>query len=332
MVILKMKKAFFINGGSGRVLCSIPALETYKQTIDPDVIIVPESWGELFLASPILRDNIYPIHHKNLLQEKLIDKNIISPEPYRFNYFYNQKCNLIQAFDMIINELSEIPKTKKINLSIGKSDQLTGDNIVHQAKLATKKEKTIVFQPFGAGATQHNNNIIDSSGRSFELKDVFEIFERLNKDYAVILMISGLEIRRPNGKPLGVFLPDNCNLLQWMGIIKSADYFLGCDSVGQHFAHALNIPSTVVLGSTFPENVSYTNTANFKVIDNVAHIRKYSPLRITQDIIVEKTNESCMVLNDVTLDDIINSINITLGREKSSSLLHYPNIIENKSV
>ena len=304
-----MKKAFFINGGSGRVLCSIPALEAYKQTTDPDVIIVAESWSELFLASPALRDNLYPLQHKNLLQEKLIDKNIISPEPYRFNQFYNQKCNLIQAFDMIINELSEIPETKKVNLCVGKTDQLTGDNIVYQAKLATRKEKTIVFQPFGAGAIQQDNNIVDSSGRSFELKDVFKIFEILNKDYAVILMIAGLVIKKPDGKPLGVFLPDNCNLLQWMGIIKSADYFLGCDSVGQHFAHALNTPSTVVIGSTFPENISYVDNVNFKVIDNGAPIRRYSPLRLTQDIVAEKTNETCMVLKDETLDEIIKSIN-----------------------
>ena len=33
-----MKKAFFINGGAGRVLCAIPALEYYKENTDPDVV------------------------------------------------------------------------------------------------------------------------------------------------------------------------------------------------------------------------------------------------------------------------------------------------------
>jgi len=47
-----MKKAFFINGGAGRVLCAIPALEWHKQNVDEDVIIVAEAWNELFMASP----------------------------------------------------------------------------------------------------------------------------------------------------------------------------------------------------------------------------------------------------------------------------------------
>ena len=36
-----MNKAFFINGGAGRVLCSIPALERYAETHD-DFVIVSE--------------------------------------------------------------------------------------------------------------------------------------------------------------------------------------------------------------------------------------------------------------------------------------------------
>ena len=66
-----MKKAFFINGGAGRVLCSIPALEEYKKNIDPDVVIVAEAWSELFLSSPIIRDNVFNVNHKGLFEEKL---------------------------------------------------------------------------------------------------------------------------------------------------------------------------------------------------------------------------------------------------------------------
>ena len=88
-----MKKAFFINGGIGRVLCAIPALEWYKQHTDPDVVIVAEGWSELFLISPLLRNNIFPVGHKGLFEEKLRDKDIITPEPYRLNAYFNQKCN-----------------------------------------------------------------------------------------------------------------------------------------------------------------------------------------------------------------------------------------------
>ena len=114
-----MKKAFFINGGAGRVLCAIPALEWYKQNIDEDVIIVAEAWHELYMSSPIIRDNVYPMGHKDLFTDKLKDREIVSPEPYRLNAYFNQKCNLIQAFDILVNDLKEVPKTKTFNLEIG---------------------------------------------------------------------------------------------------------------------------------------------------------------------------------------------------------------------
>ena len=49
--IKKLGKAFFINGGAGRVVCAIPALEKYAsihKEDDPDFIVVSESWQELF--------------------------------------------------------------------------------------------------------------------------------------------------------------------------------------------------------------------------------------------------------------------------------------------
>ena len=55
------------------------------------------------------------------------------------------------------------------------------------------------------------------------------------------------------------------------GVINAADYFLGCDSVGQHFAHAMNKPATIVTGATYPENISYPENKKFTIIDNGYH-------------------------------------------------------------
>ena len=109
-----MNKAFFINGGAGRVLCAIPPLEHYKKHIDPDVVIIAESWMDLFLTSPIIRDNVYPFHHKGLFKDKLRSRQLISPEPYRLNAYFNQECNLIQAFDMLINQHRYFPQRSSV--------------------------------------------------------------------------------------------------------------------------------------------------------------------------------------------------------------------------
>jgi|TARA_B110000285_G_scaffold156654_1_gene174805 hypothetical protein len=303
-----MKKAFFINGGAGRVLCSIPALEYYKEHTDPDVIIVVEAWQELFLSTS-LRKNVYSGSAGDLFN-LLKDKEIVSPEPYRLNAYYNQRVNLIQAFDMLINGVDDTVEGKPINLDLGKSDQVFGYNLVNQVKQQMKKEKTIVFQPFGSGAKMEGNFIWDTSGRSFELKDIFRTVEELSKDYAIILMT---QIKIPSDQPMGAAIPDNATLLQWMGIVNAADYFLGCDSMGQHYAHALGKPATVVIGGTFPENISYPNNKDFTIIDNAKETRTYQPYRITGDPVSERDNEDNMILTDENFNKMIKSVKSNLG-------------------
>jgi hypothetical protein len=307
------KKAFFVNGGAGRVLCAIPALEHYVKNTDPEAVIVAESWIELFLSSPVLRNNVYPITHRNLFKDKLLDKELITLEPYRLNAYFTQKVNLIQAFDILVNDLKDIPETKKFSADIGKGDQVFGYNFVDQIRGQLQKDKTVVFQPFGSGAKQHGRFIIDESGRSFEIRDIIKIVEELGKHYAVILFS---DIKIPVDKPMQAAVPDQLNLLQWMSVINASDYFLGCDSVGQHFANALNKPATVVIGSTYPENISYPGNKNFNIIDNGKDKREYSPIRITTDFFVERGNEDLMVLEDKTIDRIVKSVTDKLGKTK----------------
>lgn len=307
-----MNKAFFINGGAGRVLCSIPALETYAETHD-NFVIVAEGWGEFYACSKILRDKTFPVQHKNLFEDYLKDKEIVTPEPYRLNAYFNQRCNLIQAFDMLINDLDEIPKSRKINIELNKQEQITGHNIVNEVRETLKKDKVIVFQPFGSTIKAEGNFIFDSSGRSFELTNVYAIIEELKKSYGIIVMS---QIPIPGWEKLGIAMPQNTSLTQWSGIINAADYFLGCDSVGQHVAHALNKPTTVVIGSTYPENISYPNEKSFTIIDNAKDKRKYSPIRMTFDECCDRHNEELMILNDTTIKQIYKSIKDKIGVSK----------------
>ena len=307
-----MKKAFFVNGGVGRVLCAIPALEWYKENVDPDVVIVAEAWGEIYLASKILRQNVYPHNHKDLFKDKLKDRDLHSPEPYRLNAYFTQKCNLIQAFDMLINDLTEIPETKTFNLDINKVDQAFGYNLINQVKQEFQKDKVVVFQPLGSGAKHEGHFIIDTSGRSFEVRDIQRTVKELAKDYAVVMMTS-MEI--PTNEPMPAAVPQG-NLLQWMGVINACDYFIGCDSVGQHYAHALGKPATVVIGSTFPENISYPDNKDFTIIDNGLGRREYAPFRVAHDFVVERNNEDLMILEDDVWKKAIDSVHNALKKKK----------------
>ncbi len=320
-----MKKSFFINGGAGRVLCSIPGLEYYKDNVADDVVIVAEAWQELFYSSKKLRNNIWPANSKGLW-DKLKQTELISPEPYRLNAYFTQKVNLIQAFDILINDLDDIPESKSFNLEINKADQVYGHNMIAQLKQQTGKEKAIVFQPLGSGAKRDGSFLYDSSGRSFEVRDIIRIVDELAKNYAVILM-TNLEI--PTEKQMGAVMPNDTNLLQWMGIVNACDYFLGCDSMGQHYANALGKPATVVIGATYPENISYPGNKDFTIIDNGKETREYQPFRVTHDFAIERDSEDLMIFDDNVMKQIIDSIEEKLGKPKSKDTTKSKNKIDN---
>ena len=112
----------------------------------------------------------------------------------------------------------------------------------------------------------------------------------------------------------GVTINDNSiiyldvTLRQWAGYIKFADHFLGCDSVGQHLAKSVGQKATVVIGGTFPKNVSYPDDADFTIFDLGKDRRIYDPIRITIDNHVSEVNRGIMKMEDKTLDNIIQNI------------------------
>jgi hypothetical protein len=306
---MSRSKAFFINGGAGRVICSIPAFEKYEQESgDTDFIIVCEGGTEFYKGHPTLDKRTYDVWHKHLFVEKLKDKDIISLEPYRVWEYYNQQCSLAQAFDIEINKkgIRELPKP---TLLLSKEELVTGRQLVSEVKKTLKKEKVIVFQPFGRGIQYIDESFVDTTSRSIEYKDVKALIRKLQENnYAVIMMSEiKLDLREEKYKD-DVAAPENLNLRQWAAVIKYANHFFGCDSVGQHLAYAVGKESTVVMGSTFPINVSYPNCSFFNILDMGEDTREYSPIRITVDERIDRKHENIMTMNSDIHDFVINTI------------------------
>jgi ADP-heptose:LPS heptosyltransferase len=305
---MSRNKAFFINGGAGRVLCSIPALEKFQEeNPDNNFIIVCEGSTEFYKGHPTLHARAYDHWHKNLFEDKLKDMDLISPEPYRVWEYYNQHASLAQAYDIAINNkgIRELP-TPTIKLS--KQELITGQTVITDVKEKTKKDKVIVFQPFGRGVIEDKGIITDFGGRSFEPDNVVSIIKKLSKDYAIIFMGEISIDFSKHGVTETVAIPQGIDLRAWSGIIAKADHFLGCDSVGQHIAYAFDKTATVVVGSTFKENVSYPDCPNFTVLDMGEGARVYSPIRITIDELADRTNEGIMAMNDKIEDVIVDAV------------------------
>jgi ADP-heptose:LPS heptosyltransferase len=301
-------KAFFINGGAGRVLCSIPALEKYEQeSDDKDFLIVCEGGTDMFKGHPTLYKRVYDNWHKNLFEDKLINMTLVSPEPYRVWEYYNQNCNLSQAYDIEINNKG-VRELSKPTFKLSIDELITAKNVIKEIKEKTKKNKILVFQPFGRGVIIDDNVILDPSGRSFEAANVINLIKKLQKDYGVVVMSEFTIDFKKHGCEDLVAIPQNINIRQWAAIIKECNVFLGCDSVGQHLAYTLETPAVVILGSTFRENVSYPDNDIFEVHDMDEERRRYSPIRITIDEVSDRTNQGIMAMNDVIEEFIVKSV------------------------
>lgn len=309
--------AFFINGGAGRVICSIPAFEKYaEEHPNDDFIIVCEGGTDFYKGHPLLGKRAYDVWHKNLFEEKIKIRNCITPEPYRVWEYYNQKCNLSQAFDIAINNKG-VREVASPNIYVNKHEMISGASVVEEVKQVTGFDKVIVVQPFGRSIENINDFIVDTTSRSFQLDNILDIIKELKKEYGIIVM-SELPVKVETGKnDPPVAQPEISDLKMWSSIIDAADHFLGCDSLGQHIVKALGKTATIVTGSTYPINISYPNDTNFDIIDVGEGKRVFAPIRLTMEDEQDRHNDEVMELTKEQIEEICNSVRKRAGRSKN---------------
>ena len=311
---MSRKKAYFMNGGAGRVVASIPAFEKLYEE-DQDFIIVCEGGMDFYKGHPQLHELAYDHWHKNLFKDYIKDRDCITPEPYRVWEYYNQKCSLAQAFDIAINNKG-VRDLQDPKIYMNKYELVQGFKVVEEIKAVTGKDKVVVSSPFGRTAENMGDFIVDGTSRSFHLNDVIKICKDLREDYAVILMSEWPVTIEENSK-IPVAVPQIPDVRVWSSVIQIADHFLGCDSLGQHMAKALGTTCTSVIGSTYPINISYPDSPDFDIIDLGEGKRKFSPIRLTMEDEIERYNDEVMELTDESFKKIIQSARKRLGKPRS---------------
>ena len=210
---------------------------------------------------------------------------------------------------MLINNkgIRDLPKS---TLILSKEELLTGKKAIDEVKEKLKKEKVVVIQPFGRAIQQIDGSFVDKTNRSIEFFNLKSIIKKLQeKDFAVMLMSEfGIDFKDA-GFPDEVAMPEKVELRQWAAIIKYADQFLGCDSLGQHLAYSLDTPASVVFGATYPENTSYAKSENLKHIDLGQMTREYDPIRITMDERISRKQEQIMAMTPEIEDYVVSAVN-----------------------
>ncbi len=311
-------KAYFINGGAGRVICSIPAFEKLAET-DDDFIIVCEGGSNLYRGHPKLDHRVYDHWHKGLFHDKLKDRDLITVEPYRIWEYFNQRCSLAQAFDIEINGqgVRELPPP---SIYLNKVEIAQAMTVINEVKARSGFDKVVVVQPFGRSAHQTGSMIVDPTSRSFAAGDIKTVIDDLKKYYGVIFMTEFPVDLGETPESALVAMPQIPDLRIWAGVMELADHFIGCDSVGQHLVRALGKTATVVTGSTFPVNVSYPGCQDFDIIDAGEGRRRYSPIRVTMEDAIDRMNDHCMDLTEKQVEQIIASAKKRLGKSTKAKI------------
>jgi ADP-heptose:LPS heptosyltransferase len=301
-----MKKIFWIDGGAGRAVAAIPALIKFGR-LNPDVdwACMVATWDFLYWGISELQDRTYGIDTKGVFDNVIKNADqIITPEPYRNPAYFRQEISLVEAFDREINNTRDHSDLGLPVLKFNQQEIMVAKNTIEDLKSAQKKQKTVIFQPFGRGAKVDNRQgVFDEESRSLSQKDYIYLVKKIAMRYNTIFF----------GEPEFQLKQDTvsqkytCDLRQWGALIQESDYFIGCDSVGQHMARAVGTPGTVIFGSTFPINTSYPDY--FQIIET-QQVRKYTPIRIAglDATLSNRLNEGTINFTTKELDDIFNAI------------------------
>lgn len=303
-----MNTTFIISGGAGRVVSSIPALEKYHR-LNPhdDFKVLVHGWHQLFWSHPVLQNKTYEANQKGTFELHIKENKAVFPEPYHSYNFYNQKKNLIETFDEIINQTEDHSDlSKKPNLYTSEFEFKQTQQIFNEIRNQNDNKKIIIFQPFGSGCKLVNGYPFDNTFRSLSPIHYVKISNAL-KDKAVIIYASAKELK-PNDD-------QNIDISQWNpyfrvlpGFIQQSDYFIGCDSVGQHVARAFDKPGTVIMGATNDINFSYPG--HFKVVRKDDRTPLYNPWRLSDGDVefIDRMNEGITDFTDQEVDELIDLI------------------------
>lgn len=242
-----------LDGGLGRTITAIPALLKYhKNHPDEEWYIMIPGWDFITWGIPELQERTFNPDSKGSFELFWKADQVISPEPYRLPAYYRNEISLREAFDVCINNSNDHSDLPPMQLKISTPEKRRAYEILEEAKSKHKKSKTIVLQPFGSTATPHPSGIFDDSLRSIPKAMLDYFINNLSKDYNLIFMgakdFHNIKTYKPDPDP---------NLREWCAIIDAADYFIGCDSCGQHICKALNKPASVFIAGTHRINVTY---------------------------------------------------------------------------
>jgi hypothetical protein len=242
-----------LDGGLGRIITAIPALLKYsKNHPNEEWYITIPGWDFITWGFPELQERTFNPDARGSFDLYWKADQVISPEPYRLPAYYRNEISLREAFDVCINGSTDHQDLPPMQLKLSLAEKRRALEVLEEAKQKHQKKKSIVIQPYGSTATPHPAGIYDDSLRSMPKNMIDYFIKELSKDYNLIYMgakeMHDTRMYRPELEH---------NLREWTAVIEAADYFIGCDSCGQHMRKCFNKKASVMIAGTHRVNVTY---------------------------------------------------------------------------
>ena len=301
-----MRNTFIISGGAGRVACAIPALEKFSR-LNPnnDFKVLVHGWHQILWSHPLLQNRSFDASLAGTFDNHLKDSNVVHPEPYILNNFFNQKINLIEAFDEIINNTNNHKDLNRPCLYTSEFEKRQTSDIIDNIRAENNNKKIVLFQPFGSSIKFVNQYPFDNTHRSLTPDQYVAICNGI-KDIAIVIYCSPKQFKPSDDTSIPI---NNWNpyFRIFPSMLEQCDYFIGCDSCGQHFAYGMDKPGTIIMGGS-TDNFTYPE--HFNVVRKEGFTPTYSPIRLSEGDteFAERSNEGAMNFTKAEIDDIIDRI------------------------
>jgi len=240
----KEKIAVMLDGGLGRVICAIPALQELAKTCD--LTVVSGGWLAAYKGSGL---KVIPMGLPN--QADLLAKHIIvKPEPYWELGYRDGTSNLVEAF---FNALD-------INIPEGATNLPYNPDTRHIGVIARSPKPTLFFQPFGSGG--------GADPRSMTKQEIQDVINKFSNSHSIFLI--GTDEDLGYSKEVLTHVKD-IQEAAFIRYVQKADMFVGCDSSGLHIRAAAGKEHLAYLAST--SGVKYYKTTSMHVREGFEGMR-----------------------------------------------------------
>jgi len=277
-----------IDGGIGRVICSIPALETLAKSRR---VIVVTSYPEVFYNNPNIY-KVYSLNHAYLWEDVIRHGEFTHPEPYHHQAYYNQELHLMQVFNLLLTGDAGTITTP--NLFQTADEDTWAKNFIEERK-RERQRSVVLLQCFGSSAVLTNNTVQDNSKRSLPLNVADAICR--NTDYTYI-NVSHLTLDYPN------VWQHTFTLRQIFSLVAHCDFIVGIDSFLLHVGNCFGKSGVAFFGGTYPQNLSYSQ---YQLVQRKGFPKNYIPNRFSGFV---DENSGAMDFDNVEIGEIIRMISL----------------------